>query len=115
MLDANVRVDEEERVIYANLVLQYAWDFIKLQASYRVQYKEDYNYQSLQTRTFISEDKSALAKTYISKNPIGHILIVCQDIQQECKRLNILLIAAHRYDKVLDRELATLVEEEKYC
>lgn len=41
--------------------------------------------------------------------------MVCQDVQQKRKRLNTLLIAAYRYDKVLDQELATLTEEKKYC
>lgn len=40
--------------------------------------------------------------------------MVCQNIQQKLKRLNTLLMAAHRYNKVLDRELAVLVEEEEF-
>lgn len=41
--------------------------------------------------------------------------MVCHNIQRECKRLNILLIAAHKYDKVLDWELTVLAEEEEFC
>ncbi len=56
-----------------------------------------------------------MGKVYTRKGPISRILMVRQDIQRERKRLNTLLIAAYRYNKVLDRELATLAEEEEYC
>ncbi len=70
---------------------------------------------SLQTPALVPEDKSALGKAYISKGPVGRILMICQDVQRERKRLNTLLMVAHRYDKVLDREPATLAEEEEFC
>ncbi len=56
-----------------------------------------------------------LDKAYINKRPIGRILMICQDVQRERKRFNILLMAAHRYNKVLDWKLATLAEEEEFC
>lgn len=59
-------------------------------------------------------DELALGKAYIRKRPIGCIFMVCQDIQQERKCLNTLLIAVYRYDKILNRKLAILAEEEKY-
>lgn len=56
----------------------------------------------------------ALGKTYTSKGPVGRILMVHQNVQRKRKHLNALLIATHRYDKVLDWELATLADEEGY-
>lgn len=41
--------------------------------------------------------------------------MICQDIQREHKQLNILLMVAHWYDIVLDREIATLMEEKEFC
>lgn len=41
--------------------------------------------------------------------------MIRQDIQQERKCFNTLLMAMHRYDKVLHQELATLADEEEYC
>ncbi len=69
---------------------------------------------SLQTPALVSEDESALGKAYISKRPVARILMIRQDVQRKRKRLNTLLMAAHRYDKVLDRELVTLAEEEEF-
>lgn len=40
--------------------------------------------------------------------------MVCHVIQQKRKRLNILLMTTHKYDKVLDRELAVLAKEEEF-
>lgn len=40
--------------------------------------------------------------------------MVFHDIKRERKRLNALLMAGHRYDKVLNRELASLAEEEEF-
>lgn len=68
-----------------------------------------------QTSIVVPENKSILDKAYISTRSIGHILIICQDVQQERKRLNTLLMAAHRYNKVLDRKLATLVKKIFFC
>lgn len=70
---------------------------------------------SFQTSILITKSKSALGKTYISKKLVSHIIMVCHDIQQEQKRPNILLIAAHKYNTVLDQKLVLLVEEEKFC
>ncbi len=112
--DADLEVEEEDREIQSNLRLQHACKIIKIQAFYGAQYKEGYDYQSLQTRALAPDDKSALGKVYTRKGPIGRILIVRQDIQRERKRFNAVLIATHRYNKVLDQELATLAEEEEY-
>ena len=101
-INADIKVEEEEREIHANLGLQYAQDIVQLQAFYKVQYKEDHYYQSLQTLAFIPKDKSALAKVYISKRPDDRIFIVYQDIQRERKRLNTLLMAMYRHHKFLD-------------
>ena len=70
---------------------------------------------SLQIPILIPKDKSTLSKAYISKKLVGHILIICKNVQRENKRLNTLLIAAYRHDKVLNRELITLVEEKEFC
>lgn len=40
--------------------------------------------------------------------------MIRQDIQWERKHSNTLLIVAYRYNKMLDRELATLAEQEEY-
>ncbi|MCJ1344946.1 hypothetical protein MMC31_003151 [Peltigera leucophlebia] len=114
-LEGDLEIEESEREIWTSLDIQYARDVIKLQAAYGVQYKEDHNFMSLQTPALVPEDKSALGKAYISKGPVGRILMVRHDIQRERKRLNTLLIAAHRYDKILDWELAVLAEEEEFC
>ncbi len=114
MLDADLEVEEEDKEIQSNLSLRHAREIIKIQASYRAQYEEGHGYQSLQTPALAPDDESALGKVYTRKGPIGRILMVRRDIQRERKRLNALLMAAHRYDKVLDRELATLAEEEEY-
>ncbi|MCJ1346864.1 hypothetical protein MMC31_005083 [Peltigera leucophlebia] len=94
-LERDLEIEELEREIRTSLDIQHAWDIIKLQAAYK--------------------DESALGKAYISKRPVGYILIVRHDIQRERKRLNTLLMAAHRYNKVLDQELAVLAEEEEFC
>lgn len=115
VLDADLRVEEEEKKIYSSLGLQHTRKIIKIQAFYGTQYGEGHNYQSFKTLTFTPDNKSALGKVYTKKGPIGHIFMVHQDIQRECKRLNALLMAAYRYNKVLDWELATLAEEKEYC
>lgn len=68
-----------------------------------------------QTSALVPDNKLMLNKVYISKRPINCILMICQDVQQERKQLNTLLIATYRYDKVLDWQLATLTKEEKFC
>lgn len=115
ILDVNMAIKEEEREVHAYLRLQHTRDIVKLQTSYEVHYKEGHNYQSLQTLTLIPEDKSALTKTYMSKKPIGHIIMVHKNIHLECKRVNTFLMTAHRYDKVLIWELGTLAKKEEYC
>lgn len=82
---------------------------------YNIWYKKDHNFISFQPPALILENKSALDNAYISKKPIDRILIVCHDIQQEHKRLNILLMIVYRYNKVLDRELAVLAKKEEFC
>lgn len=79
-LNANIKIEKEKREVHTNLRLQHVQDIIKLQAIYEIQYKENYNYQSLQTSILIPKDKSALVKVYISKRPIGHIFMVCKNI-----------------------------------
>lgn len=101
-LDADLGIEEEEKEIHSNLKLQYVRDIVKLQSSYAVQYEVGHNYQYLQIPTLVSDDELVLGKTYTSKSPIDRILIIRQDIQRERKRLNILLMTTHRYDKVLD-------------
>lgn len=114
-LEADLKIKELEREIRTSLDIQHARDVIKLQAAYGVRYEEDHNFMSLQTPALVPEDESALDKAYISKGPVGRILMIRHDIQRERKRLNILLMAAYRYNKVLDWELAVLVEEEEFC
>lgn len=69
---------------------------------------------SFQIPALISKDESALNKAYIRKRPVSRIQMICQDIQPERKWLNILLMATHRYEKVLNRELTTVAKEEKF-
>ncbi len=80
-LDADLEVEEEDREIQSNLRLQHARKIIKIQAFYGAQYEEGPDYQSLQTPALAPDDESALGKVNTRKDPIGHILIVCQDIQ----------------------------------
>ncbi len=101
-IGANLEVEEEDREIQSNLRFQHTRKIIKIQAFYRAQYEDGHIYQSLQTPVLAPDDKSALGKVYTKKGPIGRILMVRRDIQQERKRLNALLIAAYRYDKILD-------------
>ncbi len=91
------------------------YEIIKILTFYMAQYEENHDYQSLQTPFLAPDDKSALGKVSTRKRPMSCIFMVRQDIQRKRKRLNALLMATHRYDKVLDRELATLPEEEEYC
>ncbi|MCJ1345691.1 hypothetical protein MMC31_003900 [Peltigera leucophlebia] len=98
-LEGDLKIEESEKEIWTSLDIQHARNVIKLQAAYGIQYKENHNFMSLQTSALVPEDKSALGKAYISKRPVGRILIVCHDIQ---------------YDKVLDREIAVLAEEEEF-
>lgn len=60
---------------------------------------------SLQISAIVLKNKSALGKAYRNKAPIGRILIIYQDIQQGRKRFNTLLIAAYKYNKVLNQKL----------
>ncbi len=112
--DADLEVEEEDKEIQSNLRLQHIRKIIKIQASYRAQYKESHDYQSLQTPTLTPDDESALGKVYTKNGPIGRILMVRQNIQRERKCFNAFLIAMHRYDKILDRELVILVEKKEY-
>lgn len=89
-LDANVKIEEEEREVHANLRLQHAQNIFKLRVSYKIYYKKGYNYQSFQTPTLKPEDKLALIKAYISKKPVGRIFMVRKNIQRERKYLNTL-------------------------
>lgn len=57
------------------------YKIIKIQASYKIQYKEGHNNQSLQTLALALDNKLALDKVYTRKEPIGYILTVCRDIQ----------------------------------
>lgn len=43
-LDPDMRVEKKENEIHTNLGYNYLQEIIKFQASYEVQYKEDYNY-----------------------------------------------------------------------
>lgn len=63
----------------------------------------------------ILENKSALNKAYISKRLIGCIFIICHNIWWKCKQLRILLVTAHRYNKVLDQKLSVLVKKAVFC
>ncbi len=56
VLDTDLEVEEEDKEIQSNLRLQYICKIIKIQASYGAQYKEDHNYQSLQTLGLASDD-----------------------------------------------------------
>lgn len=79
------------------------WDIIKLQGSYKIEYGESHNYyQSFQTSAFTPDDELALAKTYTRKRPIGLFFMIRQNIKQEYKHLNALLMALYRYDKNLN-------------
>ncbi len=112
--DTDLEVEEEDKEIQSNLRLQHACKIIKIQASYKAQYKESYDYQFLQTPALAPDDESALGKLYTKKGPIGRILMVRQNIQLERKCFNAFLMAVHRYDKILDRELVILVEKKEY-
>lgn len=79
-LERNLEIKEWEKKIWTSLNIQHIRDIIKLQAMYGIQYKKDHNFKSLQTPIFVSEDKSALGKTYISKKLVGHIFKVCHEI-----------------------------------
>lgn len=114
-LEEDLEIEEEERSIQDELQFSHARDIVKIQASSGVAYEKDHDYRSLNTPALAPEDESALAKAYISKGPVGRILMICHDIKRERKRLNALLMAGHRYDKVLNRELANLAEEEEFC
>ena len=80
-LNADLKVEEEDREIQSNLRLQHACEIIKIQAFYGAQYKEGHDYQSFQTLALSPDDELALDKVYTRKGPIGRILIVRQDIQ----------------------------------
>ncbi len=77
--DIKIEESEREREIWTNLELQLIQDIVKLQRTYGVQY-EDHNFMPLQTPALVPENKSALGKAYKSKRPIGHILMICQEI-----------------------------------
>lgn len=49
---------------------------MKLETSYGILYREYYNYQFLKTTALILDNMSTLIKVYISKKPIGHILMI---------------------------------------
>ncbi len=79
-LDADLEVEEEDKEIQSNLRPQHVHKIIKIQSSYSTQYKEDHDYQSLQTLAVAPYDESVLGKVYTRKSPIGRILMVRRDI-----------------------------------
>ena len=79
-LEADLEIEKLEREIWTDLELQHARDIVKLQGAYGVWYEEDHNFMSFQTPALVLEDKSALCKAYISKKPVGRILMICQDV-----------------------------------
>lgn len=80
VLEPDLWVKEEKREIYSNLGFQHICEIVKIQVSYEVQYREDYNYQSFQTLTLTLDDESDLSKVYTRKKSNDCILMVCQNI-----------------------------------